>query len=137
MNISHPNNAVFHIGRIGLASLFILGGLNKLVDPSQTVVDMAGIGVPWPSGIVFAVVAVELGLGLLLAAGGWLRQGRFIPLSALLLTIHAAVINVTVHPFWLMERPEAQIELSLFFKNVSIMGGLVMLAALYLPSAKR
>jgi len=122
---------VFHVGRALLASLFILGGLNKIRDAAPSIVRMAEIEVPVPSLTVFVIIALELGLGLILAGGEWFKHGRYISAAAFLLILHTAAINVLLHPFWLMEGTVAATELSLFFKNLSIMGGLAMIAALY------
>lgn len=123
----------FDIGRIALASLFVLGGLNKIFDASATTTRMFEAGIPWPALTIIVVVVVELGAGLIVAAGAWFRNARFVPMSAFLLIMHTGLINLIFHPFWLFVDAEAATELSLFFKNISVMGGLALLVSLHSP----
>lgn len=123
--------AVFDVGRVGLASLFVLGGANKIVDPAPSLLRMEQAGLPWPGILIVGVIAVELGLGLLVAMGRTVGSGRLVPAAAAVLLMHTAAINVLLHPFWSLNGVEAAVELSLFFKNVAVMGGLAMVAALY------
>ena len=129
--------AAFHLGRIALASLFVLGGIDKIANPGRSVAAMADAGLPWPSLLIVAVIAVELGLGLVVAGGSWLTAGRLVAGAALLLVAHTAAVNVLMHPFWTLEGEEALTELSLFFKNVAIMGGLGLVASVYWNRAIR
>ena len=126
-----PVLSLFDAGRIALASLFVLGGLNKILDASPTITRMSEAGVPWPALVVILVVAVELGAGLIVAAGRGFRAARFVPLSAALLIAHTGLVNLIFHPFWLFDGVGAATELSLFFKNVSVMGGLAAVSSIY------
>ncbi|MEM9012552.1 MAG: DoxX family protein [Pseudomonadota bacterium] len=116
------------LGRIVLASLYILGGLNKIVDPGPTIAAMGEVGLPVPALLVFAVIGVELGFGLVVATGGALAGGRWVPAAALLLVVHTIAINLMIHDFW--TDGDATV-LSLFFKNVAVAGGLTLVAGLY------
>ena len=123
---SATTKILFHIGRMGLASLFVLGGIDKITDPGPALVMMQDVGLPLPEALIWAVIAVELGLGLLVATG-W----RWVVPAALALAVHTLATNVLFHDFWMMEGNCARLELSLFFKNIAVMGGLLMVAGLY------
>ncbi|GFE64521.1 DoxX family protein [Litoreibacter roseus] len=125
-------NLMFQIGRIVLVSLFVLGGVDKLLDPNPALAQMRDVGLPMAEILIWPTIAVELGLGLLVAAGGWLAGGRFVAIAALALIAHTAAVNVLFHDFWTMEGAQARLELSLFFKNVAVAGALAMVAGLYL-----
>ena len=111
-------------GRVALASLFVLGGLNKLLHYSTTLAAMEAVGLPASMALLPLVIALELLGGLLVMGGG----ARALP-PALLLAIFTLVVNVVFHDFWNMEGQLAALERSLFFKNVSIAGGLLLCAA--------
>ncbi|MFQ6546327.1 DoxX family protein [Aestuariibius sp. 2305UL40-4] len=132
MPLSLFSTLLLHAGRVILASLFILGGLNKIADPQASVVMMEATGLPLPGLAIYAVILLELGLGLAVALGGAVASGRLVAPAALALTLYTLAVNVFFHPFWAMEGVQAQTELSLFFKNVSVMGGLLAIAGLYL-----
>lgn len=110
-------------GRIGLASLFLLGGLNKILNYTATLADMDGAGLQPAALLLPLVIALELGGGALVAIG---RFGA--PLAALALAAFTLSTNFFFHDFWTMQGELRALELSLFFKNVSIAGGLVFLA---------
>ena len=130
------SKAAFHLGRIVFASLFILGGLDKLADPAPSLAMMAEAGLPASGALIWLVVAVELGLGLAVASGGWIIGRRSAALAALGLIVHTTAVNMLFHDFWTMDGTRARLELSLFYKNVAIMGGLAMVAGFYGPERR-
>ena len=46
-----------------------------------------------------------------------------------MLFAYTLVVNLIFHRFWVLHGEAAQVELSLFFKNVSLAGGMLYLAA--------
>lgn len=122
-------HAGYTIGRIVLASLFYLGGLNKVLDAGPTVTAMEAAGLPFASLLVWAVIALELGGGLVVAFGPTVGWTRLTQVTAFALALHTALINVMFHDFWNHVDLRAQLELSLFFKNVAVIGGLMMVGA--------
>lgn len=124
-----------HVGRWGLCSLFILGGINKLMNPQRSLETMVEVGLPLPSVLIWAVIALELGGGLLVAAGAHARLAVSAAGMALILAAHTLATNVLFHDFWAQEGLRAELELSLFFKNIAVMGGLLLIAGLYARQA--
>lgn len=122
MTVDGLSRAVLPVGRVVLASLFVLGGLNKLMNYGATQVQMSEVGL-WPA-LLPLVIALELGGGLVVALGRW---GAVF--AALALAAFTLVTNIFFHDFWAMSGEIAALELSLFFKNVSIAGGLLFAAA--------
>ncbi|WP_299286319.1 DoxX family protein [uncultured Tateyamaria sp.] len=112
-----------HIGRAVLASLFILAGLNKIGDPSATLAQIEAGGLPFASIVLPLVIALELGGGLWVASG--LRGTGLIALG---LAGYTLPVNVVFHPFWSVPAEDFRTELSLFFKNIAVMGGLIAMA---------
>ncbi len=114
------------LGRLGLLSLFVLGGLNKLLNYSATLASMAAVGLPLAEWLLPLTILLELGGGIIVAVG----HRRWAAPLALVLAGFTLLVNVVYHNFWGFEDPlRQQLELSLFFKNVAIAGGLVFLAA--------
>lgn len=110
-------------GRAALASLFILGGLNKVMNYADTLAIMRAAGLEPASLLLPLTLALELGGGLLVAFGR-----RFAMPAALTLAAFTVATNIVFHRFWAIDSAQAALQLSLFFKNVSIVGGLLFVA---------
>lgn len=122
MNSILPRDTVLLASRLLLATLFVLMGWSKLTGFSGTISYMAATGAPLPTLSAIISVAVELGLGALLAFGALTG-----PIAILFApyTIATAFIG---HHYWTfagMERYDMWIH---FYKNFSISGGFLALA---------
>jgi putative oxidoreductase len=115
--------AVSAIGRLLLASLFILGGINKLLNYAPTLAIMHGAGLEPAALLLPPTIAFELIGGFLVAFGR-----KWAAPAALLLGCYTLVTNYVFHDFWNMTGDMAALQLSLFFKNVSIAGALFFFA---------
>jgi putative oxidoreductase len=118
------NDALLAVGRIVIAILFVMSGLEKVMDLNGTAAAIGGKGLPLPQVLAIATVIVELGGGLLIIVGWQTR------LVALALAIFSAVAAYFFHDFWHYppgaEHTDNMIH---FMKNVSIIGGFLMLCA--------
>ena len=105
-------------GRILLAHIFILAGINKLgAGYGGTQAYMESMGVP---GILLpAVIALELLGGLALISGWFTRY------SAWALAIFSVVAAILFHANF-----SDQIQTILFMKNLALAGGLLVLASI-------
>ena len=101
-------------GRILLASLFLLSGLNKLGAYGATAAYMSSAGVP--GTLVPAVIATEV-LGALAIILGWKPR-----VAAIVLAGFSLLTAFTFHNHF-----ADQIQMIMFLKNVSIAGGLLLL----------
>ena len=101
-------------GRVFLAALFLLSGIGKLGAYSGTAAYMASVGVP--GALLPIVIAVEIG-GALALITGW--QTR---IAAFLLAGFTLVSGSIFHTHF-----ADQIQMIMFWKNVSITGGLLLL----------
>lgn len=120
--MQHP--AAAHVGRVVLCSLFILGGVNKILNYGPTLVMMQKAGLEPASVLLPFTILLELGGGLTVAFGK-----RFAAITALVLAAFTLTTNIIFHNFWAMEGEIAALQLSLFFKNIAITGGLLYAAA--------
>jgi putative oxidoreductase len=113
------------VGRVVLASLFVLAGLNKILNYNDTLTVMRDAGLEPAPLLLPITILLELGGGLLVAFGR-----RFTVLAAIALAVFTIATNLFFHQFWLFTGPEAILQLSLFFKNISIAGGLIYVAGI-------
>ncbi|AMP02209.1 SURF4 family protein [Collimonas arenae] len=123
-----PN--LYRIGRVLLASLFVISGILKITAFSGVVGYMTSIGVPFAALAVPATIVVELGGGLALMAGWNVRP------IAIIVALFTVVATLTAHRFWEADPANAQNQLNNFLKNISIIGALLMLAATSTESKK-
>ena len=120
------------IGRVMLALIFVMSGLDKLTGPAKTAGYMAFGGIPhlliYP-GVALSI-AVELGCGLLIVVGFKARLAS--------LAIFLWLIPVTILFHFLPYRDavaqgksmEALINMIMVLKNLSIMGALLFVASM-------
>jgi putative oxidoreductase len=105
-------------GRLLLAFMFILSGLGKLAAPEATQAYIASVGLPLPVISYLLAIVVEVAGGVLLIVGYQVRivslvLAAFTFATALLFHNNFADQNQMIH----------------FLKNISIVGGLLQVAA--------
>jgi len=111
------------IGRLLLAALFLPAGISKISGFSGTVGYIASAGLPLPElGAAIAIV-VEVGGALALILGFGTRW------AALALALFTLVATVVFHNFWAVPADQMMVQQLMFFKNVAVVGGLLVLAA--------
>ena len=126
-NMHHPlsamwNDAAALVARVLLMSVFLVAGWTKLTNYRATVAYMAGLSVPLPAMATVVAIAIELFVGTLILIGICTRP---LALVVMVFTLSAALSG---HRYWKMtgiERADMQMH---FFKNMSIAGGLLLLA---------
>lgn len=123
MNIALPRDPILLASRLLLAMLLVFMGWGKLTGFSGTVTYMTTTGAPLPYLSAIIAILVELGLGTLLAFGALTS-----PL-AIILALYTLVTAFIGHHYWTfsgMERYDMWVH---FYKNMSISGGFLALAA--------
>ena len=104
------------IGRVLIGGIFMLSGFGKLTTYGATTAAIASVGLPFaPLGFVVAI-AVELGLGALLAIGYRARP------AALILAIWCVVTAIFFHRNFADQNMFIH-----FMKNLMIAGGLLQI----------
>ena len=110
------------VGRVLMMVLFILFGWGKITAYEGTVAYMASAGTPVPQVSAAIAAIMEVPVALAIVLGFWTR-----PL-ALLMALYTLGTALIGHRYWTMEDPAAHFANEInFYKNVSIMGGLLML----------
>jgi putative oxidoreductase len=109
-------------GRILMSVLFLISGFFKIGGYSQMVAYSSSKGLPMASVAIACAAVIELAGGLAIIAGFQTK------IAAWLLFLYLIPVTFLFHNFWAMQGVEQQQNMIDFLKNVSIMGGLVILA---------
>jgi putative oxidoreductase len=119
-SIQNPLNL---IGRLLLVALFLPAGISKLSGFAGTVGYISSVGLPLPTlGAALALI-VEIVGSLALLAGFQTR------IAALVLAAFTLVASFFFHAYWGAAPDQAFVQQLLFFKNIAVVGGLLVLAA--------
>lgn len=110
-------NALWLVGRILVAAIFIQSGWGKLMDLGGFGAMLDGAGLPLSSVLapIGAVVEFVGGLAILLGLGT-----RY---AALALIVFTALATLIAHRFWTYPVEQQQAQMVQFTKNVAIIGG--------------
>jgi len=119
--INGINDELILEARLLLATLFLIFGWRKLRDFSGTVSQMAQLGVPTPVGAAAAATFMELPVAFAVAVGALTR------LSAALMFFYTLGTALIGHRYWTMKGPDRVDNMDSFYKNLSIMGGFLLL----------
>ena len=119
--INDINNAVILAARLFLATLFLIFGWRKLRDYSGTVSQMVRDGVPTPVLATAVAIFMELPVAFAVAIGAFTR-----PL-ALLLVLYTLGTALIGHRYWTITGADYVDTMDSFYKNLSIMGGFLLL----------
>ena len=112
------------VGRVLLALMFIMAGFSKLGNISGTAGYIASGGLPMASVLAVVVGLLELLGGIAIAVG---FQTRWAALALGLFTLAASLL---FHKFWAVAPDQAYVQQLMFMKNLSVAGGLFIVAAL-------
>lgn len=111
------------IGRVLIALIFAYFGYMKAMNFGGTIGYFAKWGFPLPQAAAALAVIFELGGGILLIIG-W--KTRWV---AWALALYTVIATAVAHRYWTYPPDQAFNQMSHFFKNVSLIGGLLYVAA--------
>lgn len=114
-------DGVILLARVLLMVLFVIFGWEKLTGFNGTIAYMASMGIPLPSFAAVIVIAMEFFVGIALVLGVYTR-----PL-ALLMALYTLGTAFIGHHYWTMADPVRAANMINFYKNMSIIGGLLLL----------
>ena len=110
-------------GRALLALIFIISGFSKLTGIEATAGYIASAGLPAPAVLAVLVGVLEVVAGVALVIGFKARW------AALALAAFTAVATVAFHAYWSVPADQQFVQQLMFMKNLSIIGGLLIVAA--------
>lgn len=111
------------IGRILLALMFVTAGFSKIGGFEGTAGYIASKGLPLPQVGAAIAIAVEVIGGIMLIVG-W--KARW---AALALAIFTFFASIFFHNYWAMADAARMTNQLMFFKNVSVIGGMLIVLA--------
>ncbi|MGC5748583.1 DoxX family protein [Gluconobacter sp. NFX36] len=118
-----PRDALLLAGRLLMAILFLVMGWGKLTDFQAAVGYMVQTGAPVPTLSAALAIIVELGAGLALVTGFLIEP------VAIILALYTIITGLIGHHFWTMSGMLRYDMMIHFYKNISIAGGLLILAS--------
>ena len=108
------------VGRVLLVLIFIIAGVGKIGPGFEgTVGYIQAYNLPAPQIMAVLAIIIEIGGGLMVAAGWKARWG------AAALFIFVLVASFVFHAFWAVPADQVQMQRIMFLKNLSMMGGLL------------
>ncbi|HXK11447.1 MAG TPA: DoxX family protein [Vicinamibacteria bacterium] len=107
-------------GEILLAFIFIAGGLSTLRNPMPRVEEIARLHFPFPA------LAVRVNAAMMMVAGAALALNIQARLASGVLAVLLALTTAFGHAFWTEQGPRRELQAVNFFKNLAILGGLLL-----------
>ncbi len=115
------NDEVILAARLFLATLFLIFGWRKLRDYSGTVNQMVQDGLPMPIMAAAVAIFMELPVAFAVAVGAFARP------AAVLLALYTLGTSLIEHRYWRVTGADQLASMEGFYKNLSIMGGFLLL----------
>ncbi|WP_446904649.1 DoxX family protein [Burkholderia sp. YIM B11467] len=111
------------IARVLIVALYLKIGIPKLMDFGGAIAYMSRIGAPMPMLAAAILIAMDVVVAIAILIGFHTRP------VALLLALYTLAAAIIGHPFWLTDGSQQMNNMIHFYKNLSIMGGLLALCA--------
>lgn len=111
------------VGRVMLALIFLMSGLNKIGGFEGTAAYMASKGVPLATLALVITILVEVGGAAMIILGYKARLG------AAALFLWMIPVNIMMHNFWAVPEAAKQVQMIMFMKNISMMGAMLLVMA--------
>jgi putative oxidoreductase len=115
------SDGVILAARLLLATLFLIFGWRKLRDYSGTVSQLVQLGAPLPALGAAIAIFMELPVAFAVLVGAFTRA------SALLMFLYTLAAALIGHRYWTLTGADRVDSMDAFFKNISIMGGFLLL----------
>lgn len=121
------------VARCAVAAPFVISGVSKLADFRGAVEEVRGLTGIEPAWLAaMAVIATQILGSALLIIGR-----RLAVVGAAALAGFTILATLYAHAFWLKPQAERLIHQNIFFEHVSIIGGLMLIAAISARSIAR
>ena len=118
---NYINDELILAARLLLATLFLIFGWRKLRDYPGTVSQIAQLGAPIPALAAAIAILMELPVAFAVAIGAFTRP------SGLLMFFYTLGTALIGHRYWTTTGADQVASMDGFYKNLSIMGGFLLL----------
>jgi putative oxidoreductase len=115
------DDGIILMARLFLAALYLIFGWRKVKDYPGTLSQIAGDGIPMPALAAAASIFMELPVSFAIAIGLLTR-----PFAALMV-LYTLGTSLAEHRYWTMTGAHRVDMMEAFYKNLSIMGGFLLL----------
>jgi len=122
MNPAGQSNMML-VGRVMVSAIFLVFGIRKLIAVAGTAGYFAKLGFPMPEVMAWVAILIEVGGGALLLLGWQTRR------IAWLLIAFTVIATLMAHRYWEFDAAQYANQMTHFFKNVAMVGGLLYIAA--------
>lgn len=112
---------LYPVGRALVGLLFLVSGVNKILGFGYVAGWMNSMGIPAAGVLLALTIVLEVGGGLALMTGIGARY------ASAALALFLVPVTLIFHGFWHADAAEFQNQLNHFFKNVAILGGMLVL----------
>jgi putative oxidoreductase len=119
--MNNINDDLILAARLFLATLFLIFGCRKLTDFPGTVSQLVQLGAPLPKLAAAVAVFMELPVAFAVALGAFAHP------AALLMFFYTFGTALIAHRYWTIKGAERVDSMDSFYKNLSIMGGFLLL----------
>ncbi len=110
-------------GRVLFAVMFVVSGWGKITDFAGTAGYIASAGLPLAPLLAVIAILIELGSGIAIVIGWKTRW------AAVVMILFLIVITPIFHAFWAVPPDQTMMQSINFQKNLSILGGALLLFA--------
>jgi len=117
----NQKSEIILLARILLMILFIMSGWGKLTNFEGTVAYLGSLGTPAPMVAAGVAVVMEFFAAIAIVLGFYTRPLAF------LFALFVLGTSIIGHHFWTMVDAERAANMIHYFKNISIIGGLLLL----------
>jgi putative oxidoreductase len=117
------SSVVALLGRVFLSAIFIMFGFSKVFAFGSFAEMLASKGFPLATPAMAVAIAIEVLGGLAILLGFQTK------ITAWIIFLYLIPTTFLFHNFWAVQGMARMDNLAHFFKNVAIMGGLLLLAA--------
>lgn len=115
------SNLIVRCAEILIALEFLHGGMTVMRHPEERAARIARLGFPFP------LLSVRVNALLMIGASLFLAFGIFARSAAIILIICLVPTTIFGHPFWLETDSQRNAQLTHFLKNLSMLGGLLLM----------
>jgi putative oxidoreductase len=119
--INGVSDVIVVVARVFLAALFLIFGWRKVRDWPGTLSQMVNDGVPTPALAAAIAIFMEIIVASAAAIGVFTRA------AAALMTLYTLGTSLVEHRYWTATGPDYVNRMESFYKNLSIMGGFMLL----------
>ena len=110
------------LARVALSAEFVIAALGKSFDWSGQAAYMSSHGMSMVAPLLGAALVIEAVGSICLVTGFKSRE------AAAIMCVYLGIVSVRLHDFWNLSGMAAGMSETQFFKNLGMMGGLLMIA---------